>query len=204
MADYSNKGLICLEPYLESGEAIRKASRFLPRGRIWVAECGCLQPEMAAIGRPIAVVADSGRTAYFFIEPSTPVADLFANLTEPRLLFCSRGGKDPLRLFEYLKAEQTEHFTVEFGRIARTINYKDRESEIIFCFDLGPRSVWFDPTNPQKPSESSPEVREARKARTNCFLLERAARDEEKFPQYNIAFERVKKFLESCGYEVEV
>jgi hypothetical protein len=69
-------------------------------------------------------------------------------------------------------------FTVKFGRIARTILYQDSEGELTFTLD------------------SSPNGR-------HSITLEHHPLVARKDDRYDIAFERAKQHLESCGFQVE-
>jgi len=72
-----------------------------------------------------------------------------------------------------------EDFTVKFGRIARTLEYEDSHERIIFTFDGSPKSPKW-------------------------LTLEHHASKTPRGPRYGIAFERTKRYLESCGYQVEI
>ncbi len=70
-------------------------------------------------------------------------------------------------------------FTVRFGKYARTLDYDDPHGHILFTFDIGSKG-------------------------NKSLCLEHHAPQTSRSQQYGIAFERTKKYLESCGYEVEV
>jgi hypothetical protein len=74
---------------------------------------------------------------------------------------------------------ESSEYTVKFGRIARTIEYKDLESQIMFTLDGSPRGPKW-------------------------ITLEHHAPRTPRAPQYSLAFDRVKQYLESCGFQVEV
>jgi hypothetical protein len=70
-------------------------------------------------------------------------------------------------------------FTVKFGRAARTLEYEDHHLQLIFTFDLGSGGG-------------------------KSLCLEHWSPHNQRVPQYGLAFNRVKQYLESCGYQVEV
>ena len=70
-------------------------------------------------------------------------------------------------------------FNVTFGAAARTLQYKDEQGELVFTFDLG-------------------------SAGNKSVSLEHYSPQTQRVPRYQVAFERTKQFLESCGYQVEV
>ena len=67
---------------------------------------------------------------------------------------------------------------MKFGSIARTLEYDDPHGHLLFTFDAGSRG-----------------------AKSLC--LEHHAPQKPRPPQYDIAFQRTKEYLESCGYQVE-
>ena len=76
-------------------------------------------------------------------------------------------------------------FSVRFGKIARTLEYDDSEGRIVFAFDgspKGPKHVVLE-----------------HGATAGDFKTEipRGAR-------FDLAFERARQYLLSCGYEVEI
>ncbi len=73
----------------------------------------------------------------------------------------------------------SNEFTVRFGKAGRTLEYDDRHGHILFTIDTGSKG-------------------------NKSLCLEHHAPRTPRSPQYNIAFERAKKYLEACGYEVEI
>jgi hypothetical protein len=75
-------------------------------------------------------------------------------------------------------ADSPTNFSVRFGAVGRTLDYDDSQGQILFTFDAGsrgPKSICLEHHAPKKPRP----------------------------PHYEIAFQRTKQYLESCGYEVE-
>lgn len=77
-----------------------------------------------------------------------------------------------------MSSDTSNDFTVRFGKCARTIDYVDQYGHILFTFDIGSKGK-------------------------KSLCLEHHAPQAPRSPQYGVAFERTKKYLESCGYEVE-
>jgi hypothetical protein len=75
--------------------------------------------------------------------------------------------------------DTSNEFTVRFGKHARTLNYDDPHDHFLFTFDIGSKG-------------------------NKSLCLEHHAPQAPRRPRYGIAFERTKKYLESCGYEVEI
>jgi hypothetical protein len=75
--------------------------------------------------------------------------------------------------------KQPIKFTVEFGRIARTIIYKDSDGQILFTLDSS--------LNGKK-----------------WIILEHHSSDKPREPRYEFAFEHTKEYLQSSGFQVEV
>lgn len=77
--------------------------------------------------------------------------------------------------------ERADNFTVKFGRYARTLDYQDGQGHITFTFDVSPKG-------------------------NKCFYLETGGAKQRALigTRFDAAVERAKKFLESCGYEVEI
>jgi hypothetical protein len=72
-----------------------------------------------------------------------------------------------------------DNFTVKFGRTARTLNYEDAQGHITFTFDL---------------------------AADGSLVLETGG-DKQRViigPRFDVAVNRAKKYIESCGYVVEI
>ena len=90
--------------------------------------------------------------------------------------------------FPRMAQDKSKEFTVKFGKVARTLDYDDPEEHILFTFDLGSKFDFKNPTGPGK----------------NSLCLEHHAPSTSRSPQYALAFERTKQYLESCGYEVEI
>lgn len=80
-----------------------------------------------------------------------------------------------------MSAEIADNFTVKFGRIARTLNYEDAQGHITFTFDGHPK-------------------------RKKCLYLETGGTKQRALlgTRFDVAVERSKKFLESCGFKVEI
>ena len=73
----------------------------------------------------------------------------------------------------------TEEFTVKFSRIPRTLEYQDAHGSIRFGFDdSGKGPKWL--------------------------TLEHSAPRTSRGSRYDVAFERTKRYLESCGYQVDI
>jgi hypothetical protein len=75
-------------------------------------------------------------------------------------------------------------YTVKFGAVARTIDYKDELATFTFTFDI-------------KPSQSGPNV-------PPWTLILEHRKHSERTAAYSVAFERTKQYVESRGYYVEV
>lgn len=70
-------------------------------------------------------------------------------------------------------------YTVKWGRILRTVVYQDSNGELLFTTDAsnkGKQWIVLEHYSPRTPRETN----------------------------YYIAFERIKQYLESCGYSVEI
>jgi len=78
-----------------------------------------------------------------------------------------------------MPSEQPKDFTVKFGKYARTLEYDDHQVHILFTFDLGSKG-------------------------NKSLCLEYHAPQTPRGPRYDVAFDRTKQYLESCGYEVEI
>ena len=76
-------------------------------------------------------------------------------------------------------------FTVRFGKIARTLEYEDSEGRIGFGFDGSPKG------------QKHLVLEHGATAGDFKTVIPRGAR-------YDLAFERVRQYLVSCGYEVEI
>jgi hypothetical protein len=74
--------------------------------------------------------------------------------------------------------DSSKGFSVKFGSVARTLEYDDSHGRLLFTFDAGSGG-----------------------AKSIC--LEHHSSREPRSPQYEIAFQRTKEYLESCGYQVE-
>jgi hypothetical protein len=72
-----------------------------------------------------------------------------------------------------------DDFTVKFGNLARTVEYDDTDGHIVFTFDLG-------------------------SAGAKSVCLEHFSPRRQRVPRYHVAFNRVKDFLESSGYQIEI
>ena len=82
--------------------------------------------------------------------------------------------------------------SVEFGKIARTIIYKDTEGGLCFCFDVAPstdltKGKWIMFLGAQPLSEDG--------KRTPIEIPAERVK---------LAFERTKAYATSCGYHVEI
>jgi hypothetical protein len=73
-------------------------------------------------------------------------------------------------------------YRVKFGNIARTLLYEDSKGTILFTFDVGPL------------------------AKPQTLFLERGnkALDQDEQQKIDLALERTKEYLVSCGYQVYV
>ena len=78
-----------------------------------------------------------------------------------------------------MASEPPKDFTVKFGKYARTLEYDDPQERILFTFDVGSKG-------------------------NKSLCLEHHAPQMPRSPRYDIAFDRAKQYLESCGYEVEI
>jgi hypothetical protein len=74
---------------------------------------------------------------------------------------------------------QPSQYTVKWGHVARTVIYQDSDGEILFTWDASDKG--------QK-----------------RIVLEHHAPEIPRGSKYNIAFERTKQYMESCGFNVEV
>jgi hypothetical protein len=72
-----------------------------------------------------------------------------------------------------------QDFTVKFSQKARILEYEDPAGKIEFSFDLSPNNL-------------------------KCLFLEHYSPGYPRPPKYGDAFKRTKRFLESCGYQVEI
>ena len=70
-------------------------------------------------------------------------------------------------------------YTVEFGHVARTVEYRDPQQALRFTFDVSP-------------------------AAPKTIVLEHFSSATDRGDGYRIAFDRTKQYLESCGYQVEI
>ena len=70
-------------------------------------------------------------------------------------------------------------FTVDFGKHARTIDYKDAACALLFTFDSSEKG-------------------------DDWICLEHHAKSQQRPLGYDVAFIRTKEFLESCRFKVEV
>jgi hypothetical protein len=75
-------------------------------------------------------------------------------------------------------SDKPNNFNVEFGKVARTLEYSDSEGRMVFTFDLG--------------------------SGEKSLCLEHYPARKQIAPRYKIAFERTKMFLESHGHQVEI
>ena len=71
-----------------------------------------------------------------------------------------------------------DEYSVKFGRIARTLEYDDAHGQIVFTFDIGSKGK-------------------------KSLVLEHYPPAMARSPRYDMAFDRSKQFLESCGYVVQ-
>ncbi len=74
--------------------------------------------------------------------------------------------------------------SVVFGAVARTLAYRYGDLELTFTFDAVPRL----------PGSDSPAT----------LVLEHWGPSSPRPAAYDLAFDRAKAFLESCGYQVQV
>ena len=72
-----------------------------------------------------------------------------------------------------------KEFNVDFGKHARTIDYKDEACELIFTFDSSEKGDGW-------------------------ICLEHHSRSQQRPAGYDVAFNRTKEFLEACHFKVEV
>ena len=79
-----------------------------------------------------------------------------------------------IKIKRFLAVARGGYF-VNFGRIARTLEYKDPQVSMLFTFDI---------------------------SADKTLLLEHFQPESEQLAYYDIAFQRTKKYLESCGYRV--
>ena len=75
-------------------------------------------------------------------------------------------------------ADSPTEYSVKFGSVAWTVEYKDSRGDIVFTLDEGSHG-----------------------AKSIC--LEHHALQTTRPPHYDIAFQKTKEYLESCGYQVE-
>ncbi len=78
-----------------------------------------------------------------------------------------------------MASNATNQFAVKFGKVARTLECDDADGQILFTFDLGSKG-------------------------DKSLCLEHHTADWPRGPRYVLAFQHAKKYLESCGYEVEI
>lgn len=72
-----------------------------------------------------------------------------------------------------------EEFTIDFGKHARTIDYKDAEYASLFTFDMSDKGE-------------------------DWVCLEHYPKSWPRPPKYETAFARTKEFLEACHFKVEI
>jgi hypothetical protein len=82
-----------------------------------------------------------------------------------------------------MEAEPSKDFSVAFGKEARAFEYQDPEGHITFTFDIGSKFEL---------------------GHKNSICLEHHGPHTVRTPRYHLDFERTKRYLQSCGYDVEI